>query len=265
MSSASTVAGSHDRRFYETLGEKESLYRYWTHGFGSHIHLARCRTLAEFLELSSEGNDSAPLLDMGCGDGAVTAWLIKKCWVRVVGCDISQRRIARAIVRAKRDCVFEKVDFVVCDISHLPFRKNSLPKIFSSEVLEHISQDKQVMAQVFMSLSVHGIFALTVPQEGSPLFGVRQRIWSPRLSGPLGGGYDIGHVNKYTVRSMRDKLIDEGFEVTGFRSIGVIIPFMPLHYLTLRVGPFFRVADRFGRRFPAVGDMLVFKAVKNSD
>src|SRR2546426_4312583 len=99
--------------------------------------------LAEFLLLSSDGYDCAPILDMGCGDGAVTSWLIRKCWVRIVGCDISQKRIARAIVRAKRDYVFEKVDFVVCDISHLPFRKNSIPKIFSSEVLEHIREDQQ--------------------------------------------------------------------------------------------------------------------------
>ncbi len=265
MNTPSTVDGSHDRRFYETLGEKQSLDRYWTHGFGSHIHLARCRTLAEFLELSPAGNDSALVLDMGCGEGTVTAWLTKNVGVRIVGCDISQKRIASAIAGAKREHVFEKVDFVVCDISHLPFRKNSIPKIFSSEVLEHVRQDQQVMNQVFASLSVHGIFALTVPQEGSPLFRLRHGIWSSRMSRPFGGGYDIGHVNKYTVKSMRDKLIDEGFGIGGFRSIGVSIPFMPLHYLTLRVGPLFQIADRFGRRFPAVSDILVFKALKNSD
>jgi len=129
-------------------------------------------------------------------------------------------------------------------------------------VFEHVDNESGALKQVFEILSDGGVFILGVPQEGSVLSKLRYLFWNWRLSTPFGGGYDVGHRNKYTAKSLWQKLSDEGFEVTSLRGIGMILPFMPLHYLALWLGPVFRIVGRFGERFPTTADMIVFRAMK---
>jgi ubiquinone/menaquinone biosynthesis C-methylase UbiE len=252
------------REFYERLGKEYSLDRYWTTGFGRNIHIARCKTFAEFLEIQSRSESKSPSLDLGCGDGTVSIWLARYTGAMIIGCDISNSRVARALARAERQGIVDQVDFLVCDLHALPFRLNVLSRIFSSEVFEHIDDENGALRQVFGALCDGGTFVLGVPQEGSLLSKLRYRFWYWRLSQPFGGGHDVGHRNKYTLASVWQKLGEQGFEVTGVRGIGMMIPFMPLHYLALWLGPVFWLVSKFGERFPATADMLVFRATKPS-
>jgi len=204
------------------------------------------------------------LLDLGCGDGTVSVWLARNTGAFIIGCDISGNRVVRALAEARRQGVLDQVDYLVCDIHSLPFRFNGLSRIFSSEVFEHVDDESGALRQVFEVLSDGGLFVLGVPQDGSLLSRLRYKFCNWRLSKPFGGGYDVGHRNKYTARSVWQKLCEEGFEVTGLRGIGMMIPFMPLHYIALRLSPAFRIVNRFGQRFPATADMLVFRATKHS-
>ena len=260
----SGAIGSSTREFYERLGRECVLDNYWSSGFGRNIHIARCRAIAEFLGPSSSNEGKSPLLDLGCGDGTVSVWLARNTGATITGCDISSSRVIRALAESRRQGVLGQVDYLVCDIHSLPFRLNGLSRIFSSEVFEHVDDEGGALRQVFGVLREGGMFVLGVPQEGSLLSKLRYKFWNWRLSKPFGGGYDVGHRNKYTARSVWQKLCEEGFEVTGLRGIGMMIPFMPFHYIALRLSPVFRILSRFGQRFPATADMLLFRATKKS-
>src|SRR5207244_11316222 len=79
----------------------------------------------------------------------------------------------------------------------VPTRRSS---DLSSEVFEHVDDESGALGQVFEVLSDGGLFVLGVPQEGSLLSRIRYKFWNWRLSKPFGGGYDVGHRNKYTDR-----------------------------------------------------------------
>jgi 2-polyprenyl-3-methyl-5-hydroxy-6-metoxy-1,4-benzoquinol methylase len=85
--------------------------------------------------------------DIGCAEG----YYVKRVAslrddVLCVGADISKNYI----IKAKRKTCSKKpnIDFVLCDVSMLPFRKNIFDVILCSEVLEHVTDCNKALAEL---------------------------------------------------------------------------------------------------------------------
>jgi acetyltransferase-like isoleucine patch superfamily enzyme/SAM-dependent methyltransferase len=101
------------------------------------------------------------LLDLGCGEGLVTAVLAARAG-KVVGCDYSTEAVQ---VAGKRH---PTIEFVCCNSTNLPFPSDSFTKVALSDVAEHLLpvQLTRTLAEVQRVLAAGGTLLLATPLTG---------------------------------------------------------------------------------------------------
>lgn len=110
----------------------------------------------ESLALRESIKTSAPLniLEIGCGTGKNTEWLLTKA-IRVVGADFSEKMLARA----REKISDEKVEFQQFDVREKwDFNAAQFDLVTSSLVLEHIEKIDFVFEQARRVLRQNGLF-----------------------------------------------------------------------------------------------------------
>jgi len=111
------------------------------------------------------------VLDAGCGRGfyvnlASYAPFIKK----IDGIDINEKYLERARILEKRD---KRVTIHQGSIYKLPFKDKSFDFIVASEILEHLSDDRKALVELYRVLKKDGILVITVPNTNFPF------LWDP--------------------------------------------------------------------------------------
>ncbi len=98
------------------------------------------------------------ILDLGCGEGVYVPYLLERA-SEVVGLDFSVGRLKKTKEK--------KIDVVLADASHLPFRDNSFDIIWASELIEHTPS-----LGVFGKLErvARKMVAVTVPNPKGPYY-----------------------------------------------------------------------------------------------
>lgn len=145
------------------------------------------------------------VLEIGCGGGGmIKAIKSYRPDLTAVGCDISRD----AITTAKKHP--EGVSFVVGDIYHLPFAKESFDAVVVYDVLEHIDDPEKGMQEIQRVLKKNGIFHGYVPCEGGLL---TYTHWL-YLLGWKGKEQYAGHIQRLTGKSVVQMLKKFGFRVT---------------------------------------------------
>jgi SAM-dependent methyltransferase len=149
------------------------------------------------------------MLDVGCGDGRL-AREIKQVLPRVVvhGCDLSVAALNRAEGLDRRYAVDLNVD-------RLPEPDGSLDLVVASEVLEHVIDPGQAVAEFHRVLRPGGHILITVPNVA---------FWRFRLEALRGGvpsvTADARHLHSFNAALLNALVVREGFEivtVTGLR------------------------------------------------
>ncbi len=139
------------------------------------------------------------ILDVGCGNGALTADLIKHC-KRVTGIDISAKNIelARKI---------PGTDFICGDATVYSFNR-AFDAIILSNVLEHIG-DRQGFLKKLMCHSDK--FLIRVPMI--------DRDWITLYKKEMGVNYklDPGHFIEYTLEGFIEELSKAGLKIESHR------------------------------------------------
>lgn len=134
---------------------------------------------------------NARFLEIGCGTGYVLRGIAQSGNHEVCGAEI---HVQGLIYARKR---LPNVELIQLDATRMPFR-NAYDAIGAFDVLEHITEDVQVMKEVNKALKPGGHFYITVPQY--------PWMWS-YLD-------DIAyHKRRYTRKELRTKLIGAGYEV----------------------------------------------------
>jgi SAM-dependent methyltransferase len=147
-------------------------------------------------------------LDMGCGTGftlaavraAFTTWTLAGSDARVEGLRFAEQRLPG-------------VWLFQMDGRRIPYR-DEFDVIGAFDVLEHIAEDEEVLAQMFEALRPGGGLILTVPQH--------QWLWSSLDE-------FSGHKRRYSRHALATKLTAAGFEVvraTSFMSL--LLPLLAL-------------------------------------
>lgn len=157
-----------------------------------------------FLRAEARPGDRA--LDLGCGEGVLTA-LLSDAAGEVVGADVAQAALDRA------GAAHPGLDFRLVPIDGpLPFEDGWFDLVWSSEVIEHVADTARWLSEVRRVLAPGGRLALTTPSHG------RLRValaGMERFSEPLGD-----HLHLYTARSLHALLEEFGFAQVRVRTAG---------------------------------------------
>jgi len=86
-------------------------------------------------------------LDVGCGDGVYGIFFAHHS-LEYVGADMSSQNLMRLNNWASRQNVKPSVSVVLCDVGHLPFRRNAFPLILCTEVLEHLPEPDRALREI---------------------------------------------------------------------------------------------------------------------
>jgi SAM-dependent methyltransferase len=136
-------------------------------------------------------------LDLGCGDGRLTAELDV---AELVGADVSTVALERARSRLP-DAELVKLQ----PDEPLPFGDNDFDLVLCAETVEHVRDVQLFMSEARRVLRPAGELALTTPAHG------RLTALRPGLD-PLSP-----HIRFFSRRSLRRLLEDQGFELVELR------------------------------------------------
>jgi ubiquinone/menaquinone biosynthesis C-methylase UbiE len=133
-------------------------------------------------------------LDVGCGDGRLTAELDAES---VTAADVSSVALRRARTRLP-DARLVELD----PDEPLPFDDSAFEVVLCAETIEHVRDVQLLLSEIRRVLAPGGVLALTTP-----------------ASRPLGRPEDplSPHLRRFTRRSLRRVLGELGFEVRSLR------------------------------------------------
>ncbi len=146
------------------------------------------------------------VLDLGCGDGWMTAELVGR-GAAPIGVEIA----SAAIDRARRR--HPELEFRLAEIGgELPSEDNAFDVVWASEVIEHVADTARWLSEIHRVLRPRGTLLLTTPNHS------RLRLLAggiERYSEPLGD-----HLHLYVARSLRGLLEDFGFAPIEISAVG---------------------------------------------
>jgi ubiquinone/menaquinone biosynthesis C-methylase UbiE len=134
----------------ETYGED--------YGQTSWVTTAESHAIPRLLQLRNQSS----VLEIGCGSGGYAVHLAKSVGCRIVGLDINAEGIGNANVLADQTKVVGRANFQEFDVSQpLPAKADSFDAVYSNDVLCHIPNRAEVLANVFSVLKPGGRFLLS--------------------------------------------------------------------------------------------------------
>ena len=141
----------------------------------------RLRRVIQMIDFSSDRKCIG--LDIGCGGGYLTQYLANRLNGIVIGIDVSRYDLCRAKIRARLRACYEKptratVELICSDITHLPFKKDSVDLVVAASVLEHINDLEGAIKEIKDSMRKNGILIAGYPIETS-LFTALLKLFLP--------------------------------------------------------------------------------------
>ncbi len=216
------------RRLFELFGP--------TLGFWRAAEIAALRAYAE-----RAGGWQAPILDLGCGDGLVTSFVLPHV-------DVGLDPDANALARASRLGVYERVEPVSMESASIP--ECSIGTVFSNSVLEHAARIDDALQAAARVLKPGGRLVFTVPTEA----------FSRWLALPIAGyaarrNRGFNHRNLWTVEEWARRLEQAGLQVDcawPYLGAGWVRAWDALELIQqVRIGRGERLFARVWKRLPA--------------
>jgi len=143
------------------------------------------------------------VLDVGCGDGSLLEPFSKHqdCY----GVDISEAQLERA--QDKNIKTF-RIDL---ETEKLPFPQDFFDLVICSETIEHLLDADNLLQEVNRVLRTKGSFILTFPNVNQPISWLVQVVFD--LPPVYSARYKSPHVRDYTLRMVKNILVDFGFNI----------------------------------------------------
>jgi 2-polyprenyl-3-methyl-5-hydroxy-6-metoxy-1,4-benzoquinol methylase len=155
------------------------------------------------------------VLDLGCGNGAMTAALVAAGF-NMVGCDASMSGIEKARTR------LPGTTFFLHDVSaELPRpHVGKYDAVVSTEVIEHLLLPRKLLISALAALKPGGMFVATTPYHGylkNLLLALTNKFdehWHPLR--------DYGHVKFFSRRTLTQLFAESGFQDIRYATAGRI-------------------------------------------
>jgi SAM-dependent methyltransferase len=146
------------------------------------------------------------MLDVGCGTGVLVRQL--QTFGDAYGIDVSLKAVQYSRQRGSSSTA-------VGSAEELCFTKGAFDFVTMIEVLEHLEDDLKALRDIRALMQPSGTLILTVPAF--------QSLWSRR-------DVNLHHKRRYTIRELREKLIEGGFRPLFCTYIDSFL-FLPLWFL----------------------------------
>jgi ubiquinone/menaquinone biosynthesis C-methylase UbiE len=153
------------------------------------------------------------ILDVGCGQGR-HSWAVysrfdcQVCALDLLGEDVKKTKYMLQVVDDERQRIGKWVA-VQGNAMRLPLKDASFDRVVCSEVLEHVHDDRQSMAELVRVLKSDGLLAVSVPTYLTEAI-----YW--RISKDYCNNSG-GHVRKYKSREIIDLMRKNGLHIYGIR------------------------------------------------
>jgi SAM-dependent methyltransferase len=156
--------------------------------------------------LNTYAADARSFLEVGCGTGFVLSGIAKaRPEMKLSGSELFPAGLPYANARAA------SANLMQMDARYIPY-KAEFDAIGAFDVIEHITEDELVLAQLYKALKSGGVLLLTVPQH--------PWLWSATDERAC-------HVRRYTALELRDKAVRAGFHVERSTSfVSLLLPAM---------------------------------------
>ncbi len=173
---------------------------------------------------------AARVLDIGCGNGAVTA-RVAQAGYQATGIDFTETGIERA--RAS----FPDIQLRIHDIANpLPQdMRGQFDAVLSCDVIEHLFLPRDLLVRAREALTPNGHVVIATPYHGywkNLSLAVLNRFdqhWTPKS--------DYGHIKFFSIRTLRELLDECGFDPIATTKVGRIPPLAPTMIATGRLRP----------------------------
>ena len=127
----------------------------WAPPWLRHEHVGRYAWVGQF-------SPGCVVLDAACGDGYGAEALIRAGAASVYGFDISQEAIEQACQRHAAD---NRIRFAVGDVVQLPLPDHHVDLYVSFETIEHVVDDRGLLAEAARVLKPNGRFICSTPNR----------------------------------------------------------------------------------------------------
>lgn len=200
-----------DHGFQANLYESANPTRRWLH------NVRRTWLLERIAQCSPRAGGR--FLEIGIGCGIYTRDLASRGTVTAVDINEEFVRIAGAI---------PNVTAVVADVQSQVFPAE-FDLAICSEVIEHIPESAQAIANLYQALKPGGYLLLTTPNKWSTVELTARLLTSPRIARLAQRLYgepvdDLGHINRLTRAQLREQITQAGFLIVEQRSLGFYLP-----------------------------------------
>lgn len=144
------------------------------------------------------------VLDAGCGDGSILFALKNHFDVSLIGADFSEEALLNAAKNSIRKG--HVLDSHKADTRNLPFDENSIDKIFSLGVVEHLSDPEKAVNELARCLSPNGVLVLMTPNKFS--FGRIDRLIKSFL-----GIWKFGYQDEFSTKELAAMILRSGLMI----------------------------------------------------
>lgn len=144
------------------------------------------------------------VLDAGCGDGSILFALTKHFNITPIGADFSEEALKNANKNSLRNGVL--LESHKADTRDLPFDQNSIDKIFSLGVVEHLPDPQMAIMELARCLKPNGTLILMTPNKYS--FGRIDRLIKTFL-----GLWKFGHQDEFSTKQLAEMVLTSGLEI----------------------------------------------------
>ncbi|MDP3998140.1 MAG: class I SAM-dependent methyltransferase [bacterium] len=181
-------------------------------------HKGRLNAVLDFLESQGLEQSKKKILDVGCASG----WFISEIANHYpknnfFGIDVYREAVAYAKI------YYPKVYFSCGDAHHLPFSENSFDIVICINVLEHIINPKQILAEIKRVTKPDGKVVIGMDSENF-LFSLVWYLWK-KINGRV---WRDAHLHKLKPDALENLFLKGGFKIEKrrFFNLGMAVIFL---------------------------------------
>ena len=214
-------------------------------------------------------------LDVGCGEGYYTVALARAAR-QTTAADVSSS-VLRLMGRL-RDFDPDRVQRVVTDVERLPFAAGGFDKALCSHMLEHVLDDRAVVAEIHRVMKPGGVAVFAIPLKYTAQYrllraveGVARAVLKPgKKPYPVSpaGELDVrlvgvqAHIRHYSVDVFRRVLEESGFRVTHVKGVWFHDPRNWFVRWTQPGRWTYALGSSLSKRWPSLGAGLVVRTLR---